>query len=109
MSGKLEYPEQTKAVYNIVRFLVDKKALGEDPTKVEMLREDRRSVMPCRKGFGELNLDQLEWARKEGTWWFIGPVTELKVGLKDKFVITDEEMALLERLAQDAGLKLTIY
>jgi len=81
MSGKLEYPEQTKAVYNIVRFL----------------------------GFGELNLDQLEWARKEGTWWFIGPVTELKVGLKDKFVITDEEMALLERLAQDAGLKLTIY
>lgn len=108
MSEEFEYPEQTRAVYNIVRFLVDKKALGEDPSKVEMMRQDRRSVMPCGRGFGELDLEQLEWARKEGRWWFIGPVTELKLGLKDKAMITGGDKALLKRLAQDAGFKLTL-
>lgn len=56
-----------------------------------------------------MDLWRIEWARKEGKWWFIPPVTDLKLDLKDKSVITSADKALLEMLAQDAEFKLTIY
>jgi hypothetical protein len=42
-------------------------------------------VFPCRKGWDEsrlkkiLDISQIEWAYKEGKWWFIRPIIELKI------------------------------
>jgi hypothetical protein len=108
MSKNLDYPVQTKAVYNILRYLVEKKALDNDPYKIEMFREDRKSIMPCRKGLGELDLEQLEWAKDNGKWWFTGPIEKLQIKMKEKSLLNKAETNLLEQLAIDANFILQL-
>ena len=108
MSKDLDYPEQTKAVSNILRYLIEKKILDNDPYKIEMFREDRNSIMPCRKGPRELDLEQLEWAKKNEKWWFTGPIENLQIKIKDKSLLGKEEFNLLEQLAIDANFTLKL-
>ena len=102
------FPEQTKVVYTILEYLIDKKTLNNEPQDVEMITEGRRHITPCRRGSEEIDLKQVEWAKNNGKWWFIGPITELRISLKDKTPITGVDVSLLKRLAESADFELKI-
>ena len=71
-----ELPEEIEAVHTILWFLRDIDGLSDDPAYVEITREGYPSVFPCRKPKenGKLDLEQIDWAKENGKWWFIGPI-----------------------------------
>jgi len=108
MVENLNYPEQTKVVYAILHYLIDKKTLNNEPKDIEIITEERRSNTSHRRGPKKIDLKQIEWAKNNGKWWFIGPITELRITLKDKTPITGADVSLLKRLAESADFELKI-
>jgi hypothetical protein len=108
MEENANFPEQTKVVHAILEYLIDKKTLNNEPKDVEMITEGKRTITPCRRGSEEIDLKQVEWAKNNGKWWFIEPITELRISLKDKTPITGADVSLLKRLAESADFELKI-
>jgi hypothetical protein len=108
MEENADFPEQTKVVHAILEYLIDKKTLNNEPKDVEMITEGRRSITPCRRGTEEIDLKQVKWAKNNGKWWFSGPITEMRISLKDKTPIKGADVSLLKRLAESADFELKI-
>lgn len=109
MSDKIfEYPEQTKAVYDAMKYLMDKNALSEDPLNVEMTREGYKPVNPCSRGVDKLDLRQLEEAKKEGKWWFIGPIKSLRITNVRRSRLSQADVDLLKRITEEAKISLSL-
>ena len=102
------FPEQCEAVYNIIRYLIDRDALSNDPLTVEMTRRGYPPIFPCRKGLPKLDINQIEWARNNGNWWFTGPIKALKVTDVKMEKLFQADVDLLKRLAKKAEFDLNI-
>ena len=108
-----ELPQEIEAVHTILWFLRDIDGLSDDPTYVEMTREGYPSVFPCRKPKenGKLDLEQIDWAKENGKWWFIGPIETLKVGVpsRKKWARFGADKRILQHIAKNAGFMLELY
>jgi len=73
-------PEIIRTIPLVIRSLLDRKALSPRPENVIIERVDRESIYPCgRYGPDGLDLSQLEWAAKEGHFWFCGPIQTIRI------------------------------
>ena len=88
--------------------LLDREALSADPGTVEMKREGYKSIFPCRRGWPKLDLSQLDLAMKEGKWWFLGPIKQLKVSDVKKSKLSQADMLTFKRLAVHGNFELSI-
>jgi len=104
----LMFPEQCEAVYNIIRYLIDRGTLSNDPLTVEMTRRGYPPIFPCKKGFIKLDINQIEWARNNGNWWFMGPIKTLEVTDVKMENLFQADIELLKRLAKKAEFNLNI-
>lgn len=70
-----------KTVYWIIRSLLKRGVFSPRPENVVIERVGNREIYPCRRAYGPhgLDLSQLEWAAKEGRFWFDGPVKAIKI------------------------------
>jgi len=106
-----EYPIQSKAAHTILRNLMDHDLLSSDPYTVAIERGERQPIYPCGRGFpgGPISIDQLEWANKEGMFWFLGQIKILWIEL-DKNKKQGKNISaitkLLKKIAEDAGFSL---
>ena len=100
--------EQIEAVHKILQHLLDKEALSKDPSTVEMKREGYPSVYPCRGGGLKLDISQIDWALKEGKWWFMGPIKQLKISEVKKEKLSQADITSLRRIAKEANFDLSI-
>lgn len=104
----IDESEQTEAVHMILQYLLDKEVLSDNPSTVEMTRENYPSVYPCRRGFPKLDIDQIIWAEKEGKWWFIGPIKQLRITQAKKQKLSQADITLLKRIAERAEFSLSL-
>ena len=89
--------------------LLDREALSDDPGTVEMTREGYKSIFPCRSyGGPKLDITQLDLAMKEGKWWFLGPIKQLKVSDVKKSKLSQADMLTFKRLAVHGNFELSI-
>jgi len=77
--------ELAKIILQVVGMLCDKKLVSHDPTSVQIKRQGRGRIYPCRRSSGRdvLDLSQLRWADEKGQFWFMGPIKSL-VAVIDK-------------------------
>jgi len=70
-----------RTVYLIIKSIFQKGVFSPRPENVSIERVGRKPIYPCKRPVGseELNLDQLEWAAKEGCLWFSGPIESIKI------------------------------
>jgi len=93
----------------ILRNLLDHDLLSSDPYTVAIEREERPPIYPCGRGVpsGPISIDQLEWANKEGKFWFLGPIKILWIELDNKKKKQCNNInaitRLLKQIAEDAG------
>ena len=100
---------QTRLVHIIVSGLLEREALSDNPRTVEMTREGYTSIFPCGSfGGPKLDLSQLEWALKEGKWWFLGPIKQLKVSDVKKSKLSHADLLTFKRLAIYGNFELVI-
>lgn len=100
--------EQIKAVHTILQCVLDKEALPNDPATIEMKREGYPSIYPCRSGGLKLDISQIDWALKEGKWWFLGPIKQLKVSEVKKEKLSQADITSLKRIAKEAKFDLSL-
>ena len=100
--------EQIEAVHMILQYLLDKEALSNDPSTVEMKREGYPSVYPCRGGGLKLNFSQIDWALKKGKWWFLGSIKQLKISEVKRKKLSQADITFLRRIAQEAKFDLSM-
>ena len=83
LTDSLSEPTWVKEIYQIVHYLLHEGRISGNPENVKIQRFRREAIRPCGKSPGliPLNLNQLEWATRKGTFWFKGPVKSLKVNL----------------------------
>lgn len=91
-----------KEVYRIIRDLLQDRRLSGNPNLVTIKRYERDEIHPCAGVTGPipLKLNQLEWASKEGRFWFDGPIESLEVkidrrGLKGWLEMTYNQISLV--------------
>jgi hypothetical protein len=73
-------PDLIKTIFLIIRSLLQKGIFSPHPENVAIERVGRGPVYPCgRYGSEGLDLSQLEWAMREGRFWFLGPFRDLKI------------------------------
>lgn len=99
---------QARAVHIIISSLLEKEALSTDPLTVEMKRKGYKSVFPCGRGYPKLNLNQLDWALKEGKWWFNGPIKQLKISKVQKTNLSKADISLFKTMAVNGNFELSM-
>jgi len=102
---------QARVIYLILHNLSDHDLLSSDPLTVAIEREDRPPIYPCARGFpgGPVDIGQLEWAEREGKFWFLLPIKTLWIELDDRKKRGKNIGAitwLLNQIASDAGFGL---
>ena len=102
------FREQTLAVYNVLKYLQGKSTLPKNPRDVEMTRENCESIYPCRRGTDMLDITQIEWAKKQGKWWFNGPIKDLIITNLKKEKLDESDMILLKMISEKAGINLIL-
>ena len=100
--------EQIKTIHQILKYLLDKESLSNDPLTVEFKRKGYPSVFPCRRGGEKLDIGQVEWALKENKWWFIGSINHLKISKIKKEKLSQDDIKLLKRIAKDIDFNLSL-
>lgn len=93
-------PDLTKTVYTVVWSLFQQGVFSPHPENVVIERADGNDIYPCRRGYGaeQLDLSQLEWAAKEGRFWFSGPVRALRI-IMDKGLIQGDLRLEIDRMS----------
>ena len=80
MSERFSDPETIKAILLIVRSLLRRRIFSPRPENIVIGRFDEPPIYPCgRYGPEGLDLSQLEWAAREGRFWFSGPIRVIKI------------------------------
>jgi len=80
LSEEFFEPNITKNVLLIVRSLLQKGVFSPCRENVAIERVGRNPIYPCGSyGPEGLDLSQLEWAAKEGHFWFSGPIKAIKI------------------------------
>jgi len=76
-------PELVTTTLSIVKMILGKRLVPDNPRSIEIVRVGRPSVFPCRKSQrpGKLDISQLEWAAEKGEFFFLGPIKSLNVSL----------------------------
>jgi len=97
-----------RVVHIIISGLLHREALSTDPRTVEMEREGYTSIFPCGRGWPGLDISQLDWAIKEGSWWFNGPIKRLKISKVKKAKLSQANISLFKRMAVHANFELSI-
>ncbi len=66
-------PELVTTILSIVKMLLGKRLVSDDPRSIEIVRVGRPSVFPCRKSQrpDKLDISQLEWAAEKGEFFFL--------------------------------------
>ena len=100
--------EQFEAIQYVLQYLINKEALSSDPATVEMKREGYPSIYPCRHGGQKLDISQIDWALKEGKWWFTGPIKQLRISEIKQENLSQADFTLLVKIAKEAKLDLTM-
>jgi len=90
---------QARVVHIIISGLLHREALSTDPRNVELEREGYKSIFPCGRGWPGLDISQLDWAIKEGSWWFNGPIKRLKISKVKKAKLSHADLLTFKRLA----------
>jgi hypothetical protein len=103
-------PELAKIVYLVIRSLLQKGLLSPGPENVIIERAGIKDIYPCGRSYGPegLDLSQLEWAAKEGRFWFIGPVKAIKI-IMDKGSIQGDLRLEAERMLFTTSLNTLNY
>jgi hypothetical protein len=88
-------PDTIRTILLIIRSLLDRKAFSPRPENVVIERVDREPIYPCgRYGPDGLDLSQLEWAGKEGHFWFSGPIQIVRIILDKGSMQGDLELGI---------------
>ncbi len=103
-------PDLTRTVYRVVWSLLQQGVFSPQPENVAIEREAGDDIYPCRRSYGEsgLDLSQLEWAAKEGRFWFSGPVRAIKI-IMDKGLIQGDLRLELDRMSFTTSLNTLNY
>lgn len=98
-----------KTVHMVVRSLLEKGVFSPHPEKVVIERVGNPDVYPCgRRGSEGLDLSQLEWAAKEGRFWFSGPIKAMKI-ITDKGSVQGELRLEVDRMVFATSLNTLNY
>jgi len=70
-----------KTIYDVIRSLLQRDIFSPKPENVIIERVGYKPIYPCGRSYGPegLDLSQLEWAAKEGHFWFSGPIEAIKI------------------------------
>jgi hypothetical protein len=103
-------PNLTRTVYLVIRILLEKGVFSPHPENVMIERVGNKDVYPCGRSYGAegLDLSQLEWAAKEGHFWFNGPIKAIKI-IIDKGLIQGDLRLELDRMLFETSLNTLNY
>ena len=103
-------PNLTKTVYTVIWSLLQQGVFSPQPENVIIERADGPDIYPCRRSYGAEGLDmsQLEWAAKEGRFWFNGPFRAIKI-IKDKGLIQGDLRLEVDRMSFSTSLNASDY
>jgi hypothetical protein len=95
MKDNFSDPQSIKNVLLTVRSLLNKRLFSPIPENVVIERVGKEPIYPCGRGGPEgLDLNQLEWAAREGRFWFSGPIRVVKIIFDKGSMQGDLEIAL---------------
>lgn len=72
----------TRTIYLVIQSLLKRDIFSHNPENVFIERVGEKPIYPCGRvahGYEGLDLSQLEWAAKEGHFWFSGPIKSLRI------------------------------
>jgi hypothetical protein len=103
-------PNLTKTVYRVISSLLKEGVFSPQPENVAIERADGGDIYPCTRSYGAggLDLSQLEWAAKEGRFWFSGPVTAIKITM-DRGLIQGDLRLEMDRMSFATSLNTLDY
>ncbi len=103
-------PNLTKTVYLVIWSLQNQGVFSPQPENVMIERAGGNDINPCRRSYSAegLDLSQLEWAAKEGRFWFNGPIKAIKI-IKDKGLIQGDLRLEVDRMSFTASLNTLNY
>ena len=103
-------PNMTKTVYLVIWSLQNQGVFSPKPENVMIERTGGPDIYPCRRSYGSegLDLSQLEWASKEGRFWFNGPVIAIKI-IKDKGPIQGDLRLEVDRMSFSTSINASDY
>ena len=87
-------PWLPETIYLVIKNLLEKGILSPSPESVMIERVGRDPIYPCGKSYGPegLDLNQLEWAVREGKFWFLGPIKAMKLIIKTNSIEGDLQL-----------------
>lgn len=87
-------PWLPETIYLVMKSLLEKGILSSSPESVMIERVGRDPIYPCGKSYDPegLNLGQLEWAAREGKFWFLGPIKAMKLIIKTDSIEGDLQL-----------------
>jgi len=93
-------PELVTTTLSIVKMILGKRLVSDNPNSIEIVRVGRPPVFPCRKSQrpDKLDISQLEWAAEKGEFWFFGPIKSLNV-LLDRGIVQGTLVSELDRIS----------
>jgi hypothetical protein len=103
-------PNLTKTVYLVIWSLLQQGVFSPQPENVAIERAVGEDIYPCRRSYGAegLDLSQLEWAAKEGRFWFNGSFIAIKI-IKDKGLIQGDLRLEVDRMSFSTSLNASDY
>ena len=103
-------PNLTKTVYLVIWSLQNQGVFSPQLENVMIERAGGNDIYPCRRSCGAegLDLSQLEWAAKEGRFWFNGPFRAIKI-IMDKGLIQGDLRLEIDQMSFTASLNTLNY
>jgi hypothetical protein len=103
-------PELTRTVYTVIWSLLQQGVFSPQPENVAIERAVGEDIHPCGRSYGAEGLDmsQLEWAAKEGRFWFNGPVRAIKITM-DKGSVQGDLRLEIDRMSFTTSLNTLNY
>jgi hypothetical protein len=100
----------TKTVYTVIWSLLQQGVFSPQPENVIIEGASGNDIYPCKKSYGAegLDLSQLEWAAKEGRFWFKSPVRAIKI-IMDKGLIQGDLRLETDRMSFTTSLNTLNY
>jgi hypothetical protein len=103
-------PDLTRTVYTVIWSLLQQGVFSPQPENIAIERAAGEDIYPCGRSYGAegLDLSQLEWAVKEGRFWFSGPVRAIKI-IMDKGSVQGDLRLEIERMSFTTSINTLNY